>query len=49
MTTASDRSVSTAWVRSGHQVEISSVKTWNARSTGTDTVTDLRMTRSFAC
>ena len=40
MTTLSDCSVSTAWVRRGHHVAISVVKSSKARSTGTLTVTD---------
>src|SRR6185503_6136281 len=47
MITASDRVVSTACVRSGHQVAISAVKTSNARPTGTFTVTDSSTTRSL--
>src|SRR6188472_2206165 len=47
MTTVSDRSVSTACVRSGHHVPISAVNTSNARSTGTETVTDFSTTRSL--
>src|SRR5262245_24288442 len=49
MTTVTDRSVSTAWVRSGHQVAISAVNTSNARSIGTLTVTDFSTTRSLVC
>src|SRR5215510_11089475 len=49
MTTVSDRSVSTAWVRRGHHVAISAVNTSNARSIGTLTVTDFSTTRSLVC
>src|SRR4029078_13074434 len=47
MITLSDRSVSTAWVRRGHHVAISAVKTSKARSTWALTVTDFSTTCSL--
>src|SRR4029079_16862510 len=47
MTTLSDRSVSTAWVRRGHHVAMSAVKTSKARSTWALTVTDFSTTCSL--
>src|SRR4029078_3903756 len=47
MITLSDRSVSTAWVRRGHHVAISAVKTSQARSPGALTVTAFSTTCSL--